>query len=64
MKVNNPNIIIAFKVGKHQQDRIIHTNGILPTMPAGSHLTAAWMNLILVIEGQLPTDESVGLTDA
>jgi len=43
-------IIIAFKVGRHQQDRIISTEGVLPTIPAGHHNNAQWMNLILVYE--------------
>lgn len=40
-------IKIAFKIGPHQQDRIIHTDGVIPTIPAGHHLNAQWMNLIL-----------------
>lgn len=43
-------IIVAFKVGQHQQDRIISTEGCCPTIPAGHHLNAQWMNLILVYE--------------
>lgn len=49
-KESNSGIVIAFKIGKHQQDRIIHTGGVLPTIPAGHHLNAQWMNLILVYE--------------
>lgn len=49
-------IVVAFKVGPYQQDRIIHTGGVLPTIPAGHHLNAQWMNLILVYE-EADTDE-------
>ena len=49
-------IVIAFKIGLHQQDRIISTDGCLPTIPAGHHLNAQWMNLILVYE-ENPTDK-------
>ena len=40
-------IVIAGRIGKHQQDRIISTEGICPSLTAGSHLNAGWMNLIL-----------------
>ena len=50
-------IIIAFKVGPHQQDRIISPEGCIPTIPAGHHLNAQWMNLILVYENE---DDSEG----
>jgi hypothetical protein len=43
-------VIVAFKIGPHQQDRIISPMGCLPTIPAGHHLNAQWMNLILEIE--------------
>lgn len=49
-KESQSGILIAFKIGVHQQDRIIHTGGVLPTIPAGHHLNAQWMNLILVYE--------------
>ena len=47
---NKSGIVIAFKIGSHQQDRIILTSGCIPTIPAGHHLNAQWMNLILVYE--------------
>lgn len=40
-------IVIAGRIGRHQQDRIISTKGICPALTAGSHLNAGWMNLIL-----------------
>ena len=40
-------IVIAGRLGRHQQDRIISTEGICPALTAGSHLNAGWMNLIL-----------------
>ena len=40
-------IVIAGRIGKHQQDWIISTKGICPALTAGSHLNAGWMNLIL-----------------
>ena len=49
-RTTNSGIIVAFKVGSHQQDRIISTEGCIPTIPAGHHLNAQWMNLILVYE--------------
>lgn len=49
-------IIVAFKVGPHQQDRIISTEGCCPTIPAGHHLNAQWMNLILVYEESSPAE--------
>lgn len=50
--MSNSGIIIAFTVGRHQQDRIISQKGVCPTIPAGSHLNAQWMNLILVVEDE------------
>lgn len=47
---NQSGIEIAFKIGPHQQDRIISVEGCIPTIPAGHHLNAQWMNLILVYE--------------
>ena len=40
-------IMIAGRIGRHQQDRIIDPAGICPALTAGSHLNAGWMNLIL-----------------
>ena len=40
-------IVIAGRIGRHQQDRIISTEGICPALTAGSHLNAGWTNLIL-----------------
>lgn len=45
-------IEIAFKIGPHQQDRIISVEGCIPTIPVGHHLNAQWMNLILVYEDE------------
>ena len=42
-------IIIAGRIGRHQQDRIISTEWICPALTAGSHLNAGWMNLILEV---------------
>lgn len=42
-----PKIKIAGRIGIHQQDRIIDTDGLCPSLTAGSHLNAGWMNLIL-----------------
>lgn len=43
-------IVIAGRIGRHQQDRIISTEGICPALTAGSHLNAEWMNLILDVK--------------
>ncbi len=43
-------IVIAGRIGRHQQDRIISTEGICPALTAGSHLNAGWMNLILDVK--------------
>lgn len=50
-------IEIAFRVGPHQQDRIISPRGCIPTLPAGHHLNAQWMNLILVEDERDNTDK-------
>lgn len=43
-------IMIAFRLGRHQQDRVISPKGICPALTAGSHLNAGWMNLILDVK--------------
>lgn len=48
---------IAFRIGRHQQDRIIDPEGICPALTAGSHLNAGWMNLILDIDNESERDD-------
>lgn len=36
--------------GKHQQDQIIHSEGICKCFTAGSHLNADWMCLFMEIK--------------
>lgn len=60
-KESQSGIVIAFKIGRHQQDRIIHTKGVSPTIPAGYHLNAQWMNLILVYEENDNSVTSLGV---
>lgn len=52
--------MIAGRLGRHQQDRVIDPEGICPALSAGSHLNASWMNLILdVDDGDTESPERV-----
>lgn len=56
-------IMRAFRLGRHQQDRVISPKGICPALTAGSHLNAGWMNLILDVKDNDEHDRGRDMPD-